>query len=91
MMKKENNKAGIICADLLQEDPQYLCMDEYGSLYTCRVGQMDGRFFEKDIEKVDISKARLFLSDVFINASRTINANSGNGDISRYINNARKE
>lgn len=90
-MEKKNNKASIICADLLQKDPQYLCMDEYGGLYTCRVGQMDGEFFEKDTERVDISKARLFVSDGFIKASRAINANSGNGSRSRHIKNAHKE
>lgn len=64
-----DSKSILIFADVQQDTPQYLCMDEDG-FYLCTVGQQDGNFVEQGIQRVDITQARTFMAWAFNKAMK---------------------
>lgn len=60
---KESGKFELIFADVQQDPPQYLCMDESG-FYLCTVRQQDGGFIEQQA-RVDVNGAMIFIAKTF--------------------------
>lgn len=67
-----NSWTELIFADVQQDAPQYLCMDRDG-FYVCTVGRQDGGFAEHDVQRVDISGARIFMASAFNKAMASLN------------------
>lgn len=68
----KNSDAGVIYADLLLEEIQYLCMKENGNLYICTLGQQDGDFIEQNVRECSIIEARMFMANSFNKAMDVI-------------------
>lgn len=67
-----NNKAVVIFADVQQDIPVYLCMDENGDFYLCSVGKKDGSYVEQDIKSVSCIDAQVFVADACNKARKII-------------------
>lgn len=65
------NKAVVIFADVQQDIPVYLCMNEKGGFYLCTVGKKDGSYVEQDIKSVSCVEAQVFVADA-CNKTRNI-------------------
>lgn len=61
----------LIFADVLQNMPRYLCMDNSG-LYLCSVVQHGGQFEEKDVRRIDNTEAMIFMAGAFNRAMESI-------------------
>lgn len=61
----KNSDAGVIYADLLLEEVQYLCMTKNGNLYICTLRQQDGDFIEQNVRECNITEARMFMANSF--------------------------
>lgn len=68
----KNSDTGVIYADLLLEEVQYLCMKENGNLYICTLGQQDGDFIEQNVRECSITEARMFMANSFNKAMAII-------------------
>ncbi len=68
----------LIFADVQQDVPRYLCMDRDG-FYLCTVGRQDGGFVEQDVQRVDLSRARIFMAAAFNKAMASLNDNRAGG------------
>lgn len=67
----KNSETVLIFADVQQDMPQYLCMDERG-LYVCTVRQQAGVFVEQDIQRVGTVEARIFMASAFNRAMTSV-------------------
>lgn len=67
-----NNKAVVIFADVQQDIPVYLCMDENGGFYLCSVGKKDRSYVEQDIKSVSCIDAQVFVADACNKARKII-------------------
>ena len=76
----KNSNAGVIYADLMQEEVQYLCMKENGNLYICTLGQQDGDFIEQNVRECSITEARMFMANSFNKAMAIIAKEEGKND-----------
>lgn len=70
--KMENNRLTVIFADVQQDIPEYLCMNEGGDLYLCTVGKTDGDFVEQNVKKVSCVEAQIFVANACNKARRII-------------------
>ncbi|MDL2301036.1 hypothetical protein LJC58_01630 [Lachnospiraceae bacterium OttesenSCG-928-D06] len=68
----KSDRTAIIFADVQQEVPEYLCIDEAGILYLCTVGQQGGRFVEQVIKKMSCVEAHIFIANTSIKARKII-------------------
>ena len=68
----KNSDTGVIYADLLLEEVQYLCMKENANLYICTLGQQDGDFIEQNVRECSITEARMFMANSFNKAMAII-------------------
>ena len=66
------NKSVVIFADVQQDIPVYLCMNEDGNLYFCTVGKQDGSYVEQDIKAVSCVEAQIFVADACNKARKII-------------------
>lgn len=68
----ENNRLTVIFADVQQDIPEYLCMNEGGYLYLCTVGKIDGDFVEQNVKKVSYVEAQIFVANACNKARKII-------------------
>jgi hypothetical protein len=71
-----DNYGIIICADLNNDEPQYLCLRENGELYVCKVDKDKGKFIEKDICVLTMQEAMMFASNSFCKTMLIIQCHS---------------
>lgn len=67
----ESNKSMMIFADVQQDIPEYLCINEGGDLYLCTVGKLHGNFVEQNVKKVSHIEAQIFIANA-CNKARNI-------------------
>lgn len=67
----ENSRLAVIFADVQQDIPEYLCMNECGDFYLCTVGKIDGGFEEQNVKKVSNVEVQIFVANA-CNKARNI-------------------
>lgn len=67
----ENNRSMMIFADVQQDIPEYLCINEGGDIYLCTVGKLHGNFVEQNVKKVSHIEAQIFIANA-CNKARNI-------------------
>ena len=76
----KNSDAGVIYADLLLEEIQYLCMKKNGNLYICTLRQQDEDFSEQNVRECSSTEARMFMANSFNKAMAIIAKEEGKND-----------
>lgn len=74
------NKSAVIFADVQQDVPVYLCMNEGDSLYLCTVGKQDGNYVEQDIKPVSCVEAQIFVASSCNKARKIISERTSDGE-----------
>lgn len=75
-----NNKAVVIFADVQQDVPVYLCINENGGFYLCTVGKKDGSYVEQNIKAVSCVDAQIFVADTCNKARKIISERTSEGE-----------
>ena len=70
----ESSRAIFVFADVQQDMPQYLCMDD-GGFYICTVGQQDGGYVERDVKRISSIEALVFIANTCNKARMFISEN----------------
>lgn len=82
-MMENDNRPMMIFADVQQDIPEYLCINESGNLYLCTVGKLDGNFVEQNVKKVSHIEAQIFIANA-CNKARNIISESGDIEKGRH-------